>query len=178
LAFQRGSQLRSLRTKKRAVSWGFGPQAVAITATSSVPVLWTSGIVLVAESEVTIVRTRGVFSAILTSTAAAGDGFAGAVGIGIVNTAAFLAGTASLPTPLNESDWPGWMYYRHFDLRAQTTTLADGVNALASTRFEIDSKAMRKFGADETLMGIIEVVEVGTASMIIHADTRILFKLV
>ncbi len=112
----------------------------------------------------------------VTTADAAGAGFFGALGIGVVNTAAFVAGVASVPTPLTELEWPGWLFHSFFDIRSNTATIADGVNQL-SQQMVIDSKAMRKWGNDETLMAIVEVVESTNAALEIQADTRILLKL-
>ena len=96
-----------------------------------------------------------------------------------MSSAAFAIGQTAVPTPITEADWPGWLYHQFGDCRVVTATIADGVNASgANFRMEIDSKAMRKQGADETLMAVLEVSEQGTATMEMHGDLRILDKLV
>ena len=163
---------------RRKTVWSVGPQEVDRNLTSSTAVLWSAGVVLAAAQEATIVRIRGLVSATLLASAATGDGFFGAYGIGIVTTAAFTAGIASVPTPLTEEDWDGWMWHTYFDIRAPTATIADGVNAVgAVNRTVIDSKAMRKFTGDMTLFGATEVVESGTSNVEIQGQTRVLFKL-
>ena len=81
----------------------------------------------------------------LLTAAAAGDGFFGAVGIGIVTNQAFVAGVTSMPEPFDEVNWDGWMWHFFFDIRSVTATIGDGVNAASvSQLLTIDSKAMRK----------------------------------
>ena len=128
------------------------------------------------EPLVTIVRIRGYFRVILTAATAAGDGFLGAVGIGVVTAPAFAVGLTAVPLPVAEMDWDGWMFHQFFDLRSNIAGVGDGQPGV-SIGFDIDSKAMRKLGDEQVLMGAIEVVESGTAVMEVSADTRILLKL-
>ena len=177
MPFSRGRQHRS-RSPKRLVQWDAGPQAGGLGVSATGATLWTQGVVLVSEPNTTIVRIRGYASILLLSAAAAGDGFKGALAMGVASTTAFTAGVASLPSPLTEPEWSGWIYYQMFDVRAITATIADGVNGPGATfKMNIDTKAMRKFRADETLFGSIEVVESGTATAELNADTRALLKL-
>ena len=162
---------------RRVTVWGQGPQAVDQSLSANGSTLWTNGSVLVLDSRTTIVRLRGRLHIHLTVATAAGDGFAGAVGIGVASLAAFTAGIGSVPTLLTELAWNGWMWHQMIDIRTNTTTLADGVNAVAADlNIEIDSKAMRKFGEEEVLYGAIELQETGIATMILHADVRVLDK--
>ena len=172
----RGSSL--IRAPKRQVSWGVGPNASDILANTTQSQVWTNGVQLVAESEVTIVRIRGSLQLIQTSQTAVGDGVNGAIGIGLASAPAFAAGIGSLPTPLAEEDWQGWMWHQYFQMRAITATESDGSNAQAvNLRMDIDSKAMRKFGTETVLFGAIEFVLSGGAAWEFNARTRILAKL-
>ena len=122
----------------------------------------------------TLVRTRGIFEAVLKTATSAGDGYFGAIGIGRVSTPAFVAGIVSMPTPLTDLAWDGWLYHSFFSLHAGVA----GDSAASSTqRIEIDSKAMRKLGTDETFYAAMEVIEVGTATMSLFLNTRMLSKL-
>ncbi len=163
---------------KRMVTWDSGPQMVDGARASTGSDFWTTGVQLVGEARVTIVRIRGVLRIHLLTATAAGDGFFGALGIGLINSEAFTAGITSSPTPFADPNWPGWLYHSYFDVRSVTATIADGVNAAsASLLHVIDSKAMRKMGENEILMGVVEVVESGTATIEFQGDTRVLFKL-
>ena len=173
----RRSQFPGRTRSKRSTAWGIGPNAVDMSFTGTSSQLLTTGVSLAVESRATIVRVRGALHLILTAATAAGDGFRGAFGMGIVSNKAFTAGVASVPTPLSQVSWPGWIVHRYFDIRALTGTLGDGANAeSASLRLDIDSKGMRKFADDEIFVGVFEVVESGTAVLEVQGDTRQLFK--
>ncbi len=175
MARPRGFQQRGPRRK---TVWAVGPQEVDRNVTSSTSVLWSAGVILTDQSEVTIVRIRGIITATLITVAATGDGFFGAYGIGLVTTSAAQAGIASIPTPLTEESWDGWMWHTYFDVRSSTATIADGVNAFgAVSRTIIDTKAMRKFTNDMTLVGVTEVVESGASNVEFQGQARMLVKL-
>ena len=177
MALRRGFPSPRSRSPKRLTAWGLGPKTANNQFSSASSIGWDTGAAITAQSRVTIVRTRGIFKVYLVAASAIVSGFSGAAGIGIVSLDAFAAG--ALPDPVADVGWPGWLWHTFFDVRSITATLADGVNAQVATfETEIDSKAMRKFGQDETLMGVSETdAEVATADIRVFADTRILFKL-
>ena len=145
---------------------------------ASATAVWSGGVVLAAESEVTIVRVRGIFRCYLNVAAAVGDGFEGAIGLALVTDEAAAVGATAIPGPLSNEEWDGWMFHHYFDVRTHTTTIADGVNSVGSMfDINIDSKAMRKWNSEQTMVGMIQVVESGTASIVVHARTRMLLKL-
>ena len=160
------------RTTKRATAWGVGSQELdgAMSATSKT--LWSSGIVT-QDIEVTLIRTRGFVHYFLNAATAQGDGFFGAVGLGVTTQLAFNAGSGSIPGPFTQSDWDGWFWHQFFDVRLAETSL---FNSFAHQRIEIDSKAMRKLGLDLVVFGMTEGIESGTAVLEMHGDPRMLFK--
>ena len=162
---------------KRATSWGLGPGGSGTTAiTATGQQLVGSGIVLAAEEKATIVRTRGNFEVIVTALAGAGEGFHGALGIAVVQAQAFTVGASALPGPLTEAFWDGWLYHRYIDIHSSTGTV--GNQAWGSfLREEVDSKAMRKFSANEVVVCMLEVVEIGGVTAEIFFDSRMLLKL-
>ena len=171
---RRGFPARSRRT----VTWGAGPNAIAQAVSSDGKALSTNGVILTGEAKATIIRIRGHCHLTMGTLNAIGAGFRGAIGLGVVTDDAFVAGAASVPGPLTDSDWDGWMYHQYFDVRAVTASVADGVNALSvSQRWDIDTKAMRKLSDNQVLAMVIDVVEAGICSMEWNADTRILLKL-
>ena len=178
MAFQRGFQSRPRQSQKRLTSWGVGPKTANTQFSAASSIDWDSGSVLGTESRATIVRTRGIFRIYLVAASALVSGFSGAAGIGIISTDAFTAG-AAFPDPVGDVDWPGWLWHTFFDVRSITATLADGVNSsVAMYEEKIDSKAMRKIGLDEVVIGVTETdAEIGTADIRVFADTRLLFKL-
>ena len=169
------------RSSRRQVAWGIGPGASVVVAAPSASQanIMGAGVVLVNEEKATIVRIWGSLSAFLTTASAAGDGFHCAMGIGLVTDQAFAAGVASLPTPLDESDWDGWMYHRFFDVHTPFATLTESgvVNGVTAIEFEVDTKAMRKWVENMTVVAVLDSVEQGTASMNVFFDSRMLLKL-
>jgi len=161
---------------KRLTQWGLGPGGTGGTGiTASQADILGSGVTFGASG--TVVRIRGTFSGILTSYTTAGDGYAGAVGIGLASLAAFTAGIASLPTPLTEGAWDGWLWHKHFFMHG---TVAAGSAAGAFVKkvdVEIDTKAMRKVSDEMIIFAASEVLEAGTAALILHLNSRLLLKL-
>ena len=177
MARSRGFQPRLTRSPRKDRAWALGPEAVSVTASNSSSLLWTNG-VITSLAKVTIARIRGHGRIILSAAAAINDGFAGALGIGVVAQNAFAAGIASLPIPVTDSDWDGWMWHNFFDIRAISATIADGVNSVSTVfDFDIDTKAMRKLGDEQVVFGAIEFTETGTSTLFFSADSRMLVLL-
>ncbi len=184
VAQQRGFQRIRSRSPRRINKWAVGPDAVDQAITASGATFWTNGVALTVP-QVTTVRLRGDMFFALTTAAASGDGFSGAVGIALVSDEAAAAGVASVPDPRSteEADWDGWIYHRFFNVFSAGVVTQAGVslswsgNGAEVFRMEIDSKAMRKWSEGNSMVGVIGAVERGTATMVFHADTRQLFKL-
>jgi len=167
------------RAPRRQTQWGIGPSAAEMSGSATESQIWSTGVVLgTTEAQATIVRLRGYLSLLQLTASAIGDGFIGAIGFGLVSTQAFLTGVGAVPTPFAEVGWPGWLFHTFFDIRQITSTEGDGQNALSSVfQLHIDSKAMRKWGEDMTLMAVIELIESGTGTWEMNAKTRVLLKL-
>jgi len=177
----------SSTSTRRRTSWVAGPETGVNGApqsiSSSLSQLATTAIAVGADG-FTLVRTRGELNMRLGTAAASTDGFHGAFGIAIANGSAVTAGSGSIQTPLDDEAWDGWLYHRYFNLMPGAAIAAaaaqdnDFVNATsAALRFEVDSKAMRKLNAEDSIYAIIEVVEVGVASMAWAFNCRQLVKL-
>ena len=166
----RGFQGR--QSQRRRTEWFAGPGQVAASSFAASTSIIHGGTVITSFGEETLVRTRGIFCAYLKTATAVGDGFFGAVGIGKATASATAAGVASVPTPLTEVGWDGWLYHRFFSVHSGLA--ADGSG---HERFEVDSKAMRKLQEAEAFYIAIEVLEIGTATMDVFCDTRMLVKL-
>ena len=165
--------------RRRPVTWGAGPDSSAQSVAASGKTLWTNSIGGAGEAlERTIMRTRGGGLFSLSAATAAQDGFLVGLGIGLVSVQAQTAGATSIPGPLADRDWDGWLWHEIFVVRAVTATIADGANAVTvAHHFEIDSKAMRKWDSDaDVIVGMMEVTELGTAVGELHAMTRLLLK--
>jgi len=162
---------------RRMTAWDLGPNSVGQTISADGDTLWSNGIAVL-EPKLTIVRIRGHVELNLQTAGTAGDGFFGALGIGVVTDQAFGIGITAVPSPLDESDWDGWMWHQFFSMHSITATIADGVNSRACTqRYQIDSKAMRIVEDSVTLFAAIGVTEAGASTLRLHADSRILIKL-
>ncbi len=135
---------------RRLTEWSGVVDQAYITVAAGTKVLIQS--ISFAE-QATIIRNRGQFSVKSTQSAADAE-IVGAVGFGIVSAEAFAAGVASIPGPLSQAEWGGWMVWRAFHTAFE---FVSGVGVLlASKEWEIDSKAMRKVGANEVLVTIAE----------------------
>ena len=166
-------------SRRRQTTWIQGPSSLSGAITATGKTLMSGQISDPASFERgTIVRIRGSYTALQTTGAAAGDGFAIALGIGLFDEVALAAGVASLPGPLDQMDWDGWIWHSFGVTQVHTATIADGVNSASSVfRFEVDSKAMRKWDVGvQVLAGVIDVVELGTASFEVNGHTRVLLK--
>ena len=173
MAHSRGSIRRSQR---RRTAWSVGTGGTGlISGASSQSVIAGSGLIP-NQDGLTIVRTRGLFDWFLDGPGTAdGDGYFGAFGIGIVTDAAFAAGITAIPTPITEQDWDGWFYHTFLSVHQPDVTF--GGSPAAHQRIEVDSKAMRKIAVGETVVAVIEVVEIGTATFNAFWDSRQLAKL-
>jgi len=162
---------------RRPMTWIQGPSDAGSTLSATGMTLWSAGISGVSQELNTITRFRGGGQCLLKTAAAAGDGFLIALGLALISDEQFAVGVTAIPDPI-VGDWDGWIWHQVGVVQAVTATIADGVNAAsASWRYEIDSKAMRKWDASaQTLVGVISVSELGTASMEHNADTRVLLK--
>ena len=158
---------------RRLTNWGLGPGGTAAAALASSSAQILGGSIQFADAG-TVVRIRGQFDAFLNSSTSAGDGFQGAVGIGIATLAAFTAGIGSLPTPITEAAWDGWMWHQFFGIHEGGPD--EGQSNTGEYHVAIDSKAMRKVSDEIVIYAAIEVVEIGTGVMQAHFDSRMLLK--
>jgi len=174
---RRSGLIRTGRGRSSGVSrdWGDGPGGTASIGLTSSAVSLLGSAITATTGEVTSLRIRGLFDVFLEGIPTAdGDGYFGAVGIGKATLAAFTAGIASVPTPITEQNWDGWMWHSHFSVHVGDVTFGPGDSA--SQRIVIDAKAMRKFDSQEVIFAAVEVVEVGTATVRMFLDSRMLVQ--
>ena len=158
----------------RKTSWSIGPGSSALTVVSTnATTILGQGASFILDG-LTIVRIRGSLRMFLT-TAGAVEGFHCAVGMGIVTDEAFAVGQSAMPRPIADAGWNGWMYHRYFDVMSLSTLAAGDNNNWVA--FEVDTKAMRKVAANETLFMSLQHVEIGTAVAQVLFDSRVLVKL-
>ena len=185
MARSRGSRFPRTTSQRRKNAWvagvGSNQAGQSVSATGKAGVSLGAGINV---DGLTLVRTRGEFQMYLESASSAGAGFIGAVGLAVVTDQAFNVGITAIPGPVTESNFDGWLYHRFFSVIAGgiidggAAADHDQVNAMsAAVRVEIDSKAMRKVKEGETIVGIMEFTEIGTAVARFFMDSRMLFKL-
>ena len=177
-SFSRGSA----RAPRRLTSWELGPggddaafDVQLVAATSNI--IFGSGITPVIP-HLTVTRLRGLFKYSLRSADAAGSGFSGAVGIGIVSADAFGVGVTAVPKPFADAQWPGWLWHHFFHTTAPIGALsASNDQSVGETSVVIDSKAMRKLRLNEVLFAVAELNEVTSASVLVALVSRVLVKL-
>ena len=176
-----------IRSQRRKANWTVGPQSgadgVPIALSASSKVLMGVGAVVL-DSGITLVRTRGELMILLKTSSNAAGGFVGAFGLCVVTDQAFAAGVGSIPGPVADDDWDGWFYHRYLALGSGGAIAAaaaadeDQVNSVtAALRVEVDSKAMRKLTVGQTIVGMLELAEQGTATASIFFNSRMLVKL-
>ena len=166
------------QSQRRRTGWEEGPGTMTESqvTTTNTSVILGNGQINVDNDGLTVVRLRGMFELVLEAATNPGDGFDGAIGIGIVSAPAFTIGVTAVPTPLTEIEWEGWMYHQFFSLHSPAAVQAS-VSAALFVREMIDSKAMRKFSSDEVIYAAAEFIEHGTASISVRLGTRLLLKL-
>ena len=175
MGHSRGS--RFPRRSARSTSWELGPSEVNGGFTLSGAALW-AGTVTTSLPKSTLIRLRGLVRVTLLTAGSAGDGFFGAYGIGLFTKEAVAIGVTAVPTPLSDENWDGWIWHSYWDVRSTTATIADGVNAGGVVKdVDIDSKAMRIWTDEYTLLGVSEAVESGVATCEIQGSSRALIKL-
>ena len=174
MAHRRGRFHRS-DSVRRLTSWELGPGDGSVSLTSTSPTVIGSGAQLI-QAKATLVRVRGNLFVSLLSAAAAGDSMRGAVGIGIVEEQAFATGQAAMPSPIDEQDWDGWIWWKNWSVLSVTD--AEALGQVSAWMFEIDSKAMRKMELGDTIFASAQVSsESGTVTAVCVLDSRILIKL-
>ena len=167
--------LHQARSQKRGTSWDGGPGDENVINVTGNGIFFLGLGVTPLVAGLTAIRLRGLFSAWLVSATSAGDGFTGAVGVGLTTAASFAIGLTAVPTPLAEITWEGWLYHNFFSVHAGGASGLDAPGA--AQHIVVDSKAMRKFNDDMVIYAIIEVDEQGAAGMDVSFNSRMLTKL-
>ena len=171
---------RGIRTQspRRKTTWDEGPQGRPAAFTTAVARIYPLG-AIANTAGLTIVRTRGHVSIGLESATAVNDGFDQvAIGIGVVSGNAFtVGGVGSVPTPITDVAWDGWLWHWFGNIMALNTG-ASVSQGLGQRLIEIDSKAMRKIKQTDVLFGAVQTANLnGAVSMQTVMNTRFLLKL-
>ena len=100
----------------------------------------------------TLIRIRGLF-VVRSDQGVALEEAMGVLSTAVVSQAALDAGAASIPRPVDDSEWDGWMMWRPFVAPSASSVTVTGHDQVS---FEIDSKAMRKLGDLDAVVLMIE----------------------
>ena len=120
---------------------------------------------------VTLMRTRGNILIKGTPDAVGDDAVVG-LGVIVVSDNAAAVGGTSVPGPINDPDAP-WVWHQYVPLDAGSAgLLGDDIGSIA--RVEVDSKAQRKIGINETAVMVIELSLADYASVRISGGLRFL----
>ena len=173
---QRSGFPHRTQSLRRRTEWSIGTGGTGLTSGAASQSVILGSFLVAGVGGLTLVRTRGLFDIFLDGPGTAdGDGFFGAFGIAIVTTPAATAGAVSMPTPITDATWNGWLYHTYLSIHNPDITF--GGSPAVSQRVVVDSKAMRKFPLDVTMYAMLEVVEIGTATFNAFWDSRVLLKL-
>jgi len=176
VARPRGFPRDRVRGPRRQTGWEAGVSEVTTSTNISADTGFIFGTgISPTQDGLTLVRTRGFFRISLTAATAAGDGYVGAVGIGIASNQAFAVGATAVPLPVDENAAESWVWHQEFAIIAPDVTSVDARSM--DFHVQIDSKAMRKVGANEILYMALQATETGTAVAEAVANSRMLFKL-
>jgi len=175
VAIRRGSS-RARVPQRRRNSWEEGPGSTTGLGVSGSTIQFLGSALQPTLDGLTLARLRGRFSWFLTLATSAGDGFQGAFGIGVATAAAVTAGTGSVPTPITEQAWDGWLYWTPLSIHGAVVS-STALGEETKQDFEVDSKAMRKLKEEDAIYAMLEIIEVGTATATAFFDSRILLKL-
>ena len=168
--------LHQARSLSRQTAWNAGTGGTGALSLSASGSSFVGSALTATVEGTTLVRTRGQLDIVMTGPGANdGDGMQGAFGIGIATDPAVAIGITAVPTPITEQDWEGWLYWTTVSVHNVDVTA--GAADSSSQRVIVDSKAMRKFPEDVTMFAVIEVVEIGAATIDVFWDSRCLFKL-
>ncbi len=161
MAFRQTQNRGSFRGRgsKRLTEWGICSVATGFSSAAAgtkVIAFLAPAAVLEPESPATIVRSRLLLS-IRSDQSAATENQMGAFGCGFVNVVAGALGITALPGPATDCAWGGWFVWQPI-VQAIRVTTDVGFDPQYVTQYVIDSKSMRKFESDMSLLWMIENV--------------------
>ena len=168
----RGS--RPVRTVWRKTGWQLGPGGTDLLSSTTDVNAFLGSALAIAQDGITLVRSRGLLTLTLVSSTA-GGGFIGVFGIGNVKADAVAGGITVVPTPLTNAADEDWIYWSPVAAIAGVAVPSEGEGQLIE--HVVDSKAMRKLDAGDSIYAAIEMIEKDTANIRVSFDSRMLFKL-
>jgi len=164
---------RPIRSSKRTSQWISLRFAPAVIGASTAILLGSLNAAALALRPFTIVRTRMDLRWASDQAAAAEDPF-GSFGMMVVTDTAAALGVTAIPDPGSneDSDWFLWQGLSVVFSLADAT----GIDANGGARYDIDSKAMRKVGADDDIVSVVSNLNSADGG-VITINGRMLLKL-
>ncbi len=158
---------RSQRMPKHWHPIAGGSQGFTVNATALIGTLGTFA------TPFTVIRMLGEYIIGPDAAPAAADSCRVGVGIGVVSTDAATLGATAMPDPSGEPDFP-WLYWAEHAFFFVGTSLED--QAVAQLRHSFDVRSMRKVKPRESLVMVVEYVDVNGAPpmQVETAATRVL----
>ena len=116
----------------------------------------------------TLVRTRGIFSAVVTVAGASTAIIQGAMGIIVASGESFAAGLVSLSTPMDDIE-RAWVVWQPFSVYADVGgAITEAAGTAAFSREAVDSRGMRKMKVNDVLSVVFEATQlVGTTGTVV-----------
>ncbi len=165
------------RGPRRAVGWNVGPNGDSGTVNGSSVVLLGGTLIADLDDE-TIVRTRGEISISLHTASAAREGFNWAMGMCVVTENAAGIGVTAVPDPIIDMGWDGWFVFEQGSMLSRSAFANTDDNVVGSVERRIfDFKAMRKTHQSDVIICVLGFTELGTATIAIQVQSRLLGKL-
>ena len=164
--------------RRRSTTWELGPFGVRAFSAGTPLLVPTNAQALI--DGLTIVRVRGEMLLQLATIDASLSGFSRiGVGMCVVTENAFNGGSTTVPAPIADIGWNGWLWHWTGTITGTSSATTDVATSPAGiVRVPIDSKAMRIFKNTDVLIGVIEAEdEVGVATANMMFNTRVLVKL-
>ena len=122
----------------------------------------------------TILRCRGFVQAHFDATVQVGDILGLTFALGIVSTDAATVGATVLPDPTADADYP-WLWWGDMILRSELAA-GPGAWGISAQRLEVDTKAMRRFKPNESLIWVMQssIASGAPATEVSFGQTRVL----
>ncbi len=140
---------RSRRDKRMAMTW-IGSTFDQVATTTTQAQIGTAVAIAETGDPVTLLRTRGTFLVSAIADAVA-DSDILALGLIVVSQNAQTAGGASMPGPISDQG-ASWIWHEYIGLDAVSLSASDANARAVIYRGVIDSKAMRKVRADQSVV--------------------------
>ena len=150
----RGSAIRN-RTPRRSTFWVASADITDVSSLAAgASVLdqlntWSDNL-----GPSTIVRTRGTLWVGQDQTAISEFPF-GALGFAVVSSASAVVGVTALPTPITDEESDMWFVHQ-FWASSLLFGSETGFTSPSMSRYDFDSKAMRKINGEQTIVAVVE----------------------